>query len=435
MDELKLQEWLLDPNAFWVLCGTTLLGLVSGVLGSFAYLRKRGLMGDVLSHAALPGICLAFLVTGSKHPLIFLIGATVTGILASMAISAIVQNSRIKEDTALGLVLSVFFGIGIVLLTQIQHSNYGNQSGLDKFLFGQAASMIKSDIQVMGTVAVILLVLCFLFFKELKLLCFDASFANSLGFPVKKLDFLLMLFLVMTVVIGLQAAGVVLMAALLITPAASARYWTEKLDTMVILSGFMGALCGVLGTVISSLGYHLSTGPLIVLAATFLFLFSMIFAPKRGLLKKWIRFVQTKRNVEREQFLLYLYEWMEQEPNRSLSWKSVMERFPSSVPAQKILRRLEKEKLIRIQHEGVEKWISFTKEGMAQAYETVLFHRMMEVWQMHEGELPSMIPQNEIEMRKIPDALVPKLMQLLERHRFMPHPFHELGEHGGRAEG
>lgn len=432
MDESWI-NFLFDPNAFWVLSGTTLLGMISGVLGSFAYLRKRGLMGDVLAHAALPGICIAFIITGSKHSLTFLIGAAVTGLLASLMINFIVRYSRIKEDTALGLVLSLFFGIGIVMLTQIQHNHYGNQSGLDQFLFGQAASMVESDLIAMGTVAIILLILCFLLFKEFKLLCFDASFANSLGFPVKKLDFLLMLLLVITVVAGLQAAGVVLMAALLITPAASARYWTEKLNHLVILSGVIGAICGVLGTFISSLGYHLSTGPLIVLAASSIFFISMIFGPKRGLFQKWIRFLQTKRKVEREQGLLYLYEWMEQAPNHTLPLQTVENRFPSKSSASKIIRRLEKEKLIDIQSNDGEKWITFTKNGLQEAYETVLFHRMIEIWQMHEGELGSVVPQTEIEnQNEIPKALVPKLMQLLERHRFMPHLFNVQGRGNNR---
>src|SRR5690606_24912836 len=158
------------PNALWVIIGTTLLGISSGVLGSFAFLRRRGLMGDVLAHAALPGICLAFMITGSKNPFTFMIGAMFTGILATVVIHWITQYSRIKEDTALGLVLSVFFGIGIVLLTKIQHSQNGNQSGLDQFLFGQSASLVERDLLIMGGSALILILISFLLFKEFKLL-------------------------------------------------------------------------------------------------------------------------------------------------------------------------------------------------------------------------------------------------------------------------
>lgn len=288
-----------NPNTIWVLCGSTLLGLSSGVLGSFAFLRKRGLMGDVLAHASLPGLCLVFMLTGLKNPIYLLFGAMITGILASLLIGWITKYSRIKEDTALGLVLTTFFGIGIVLLTKIQHSDYGNQSGLDKFLFGQSASMVTSDVQIMGATALILVFICFLLFKELKLLCFDESFGKSLGFPMKKLDFLFMLLFVVEVVIGLQAAGVVLMAALVVTPAAAARYWTEKLGRMVFIAGAIGALSGFLGTCISTIGYHMPTGPLIVVAVTFIFILSLILAPKRGIIAKWIRFIRTRHQLKK----------------------------------------------------------------------------------------------------------------------------------------
>lgn len=275
-----------DPNTQWVLLGSMLLGMSSGVIGCFAYLRKQSLMGDALSHAALPGVCLAFMLTGTKSIFFFLIGAIIAGILATVAISFITRNTRIKQDSALGIILTVFFGIGIVLLTQIQHSQNGNQSGLDKFLFGHAASMIKSDVYTIAGISIFLVVMSFLFFKEFKLLSFDPGFAKGIGLPVIMLDQLIMLLIVTAVVIGIQAVGVVLMAALLITPAVAARYWTEKLHIMVIIAGIFGALSGFAGTVISSMVNNLPTGPLIVLAATVLFIISVLIAPKRGVLAK-----------------------------------------------------------------------------------------------------------------------------------------------------
>lgn len=284
-----LTDFLQEPNAIWVMLGTTLLGIASGVLGSFAFLRRRGLMGDVLAHAALPGICVAFMVTGSKNPITFMIGAIVTGMLATLIIHWITHYSRLKDDTALGLVLSVFFGIGIVLLTNIQHSQNGNQSGLDKFLFGQSAALVESDILVMGGCAAIVILICLLLFKELKLLCFDAPFGAAIGLPIRLLDFILMFLLVITVVNGLQAAGIVLITALLITPAAAARYWTERLDWMVWIAAGFGGLSGILGTIISGMIEHLATGPVIVITATLLFFLSLLFAPNRGLLHRWYR--------------------------------------------------------------------------------------------------------------------------------------------------
>jgi len=297
---------LQDPNTRWILWGSMLLGLSSGVIGSFAYLRKQSLMGDALSHAALPGVCLAFMLTGTKSTLWFVVGALISGLIATWSIGWITRHSKVKQDAALGIILSVFFGFGIVLLTQIQHSASGNQSGLDKFLFGQAASMVMSDVYTMVGISALLIILCTLFFKELKLVCFDPGFAKGLGFPVSLLDQFIMAMIAVAVVVGIQTVGVVLMAAMLITPAVAARYWTEKLSTMVILSGIFGALSGILGTMLSTLGNSLPTGPLSVLAATALFLVSVVAGPKRGLLSKLLVRRSVKLEVERKQAVVPL---------------------------------------------------------------------------------------------------------------------------------
>lgn len=290
-------ELFRDPNAQWILMGSMLLGLSSGVLGSFAYLRKQSLMGDALAHAALPGVCIAFMLTGSKSIFFFLLGAIVAGLAATFGIGYVTRNSRIKQDTALGIVLSVFFGLGIVLLTKIQHGGSGNQSGLDKFLFGQAASMVLSDVITMAVVALLLTMVCALLFKEFKLLSFDPGFAKGIGLPVAFLDQFMMFLIVVAVVVGIQAVGVVLMSALLITPAVSARYWTEKLGVMVALSGVFGALSGFFGTLLSGMANNMPTGPLTVLAATFFFVVSVLFAPRRGLLAKLLERLAVKRSV------------------------------------------------------------------------------------------------------------------------------------------
>lgn len=292
-----------DPNTQWILLGSMLLGLSSGVIGSFAYLRKQSLMGDALAHAALPGVCIAFMVTGSKSIFYFLIGALIAGVLATFLISYITRHTRIKQDSALGIILTVFFGVGIVLLTQIQHSDAGNQSGLDKFLFGQAASMIQSDVYTMAIISALLVGMCILFFKEFKLLSFDPGFAKGIGLPVALLDQFIMLLIVVAVVVGIQAVGVVLMSALLITPAVAARYWTEKLHVMVIIAGLFGVLSGFTGTLVSTMVSNLPTGPLTVLAATSLFIFSVFFAPKRGLLAKALLRVSVKKQITSQPYV------------------------------------------------------------------------------------------------------------------------------------
>jgi manganese/zinc/iron transport system permease protein len=296
--ELEWLSFFQDPNTQWILMGSMLLGLSSGVIGCFAYLRKQSLMGDALSHAALPGVCVAFMLTGTKSIVFFLIGAIVAGLLATLLISLITNFSRIKQDSALGIILTVFFGVGIVLLTQIQHSNSGNQSGLDKFLFGQAASMVQSDVYTMAAISLFLVGISALFFKEFKLLSFDPGFAKGIGLPVFLLDQFIMILLVTAVVIGIQAVGVVLMAALLITPAVAARYWTEKLHIMVILAGMFGALSGFAGTIVSTMASNLPTGPLVVLSATAIFVISVIFSPTRGVIAKVKLRTQAKQHYQ-----------------------------------------------------------------------------------------------------------------------------------------
>lgn len=298
-----LMIMLKDANTQWVLLGSLLLGAASGVLGSFALLKKQSLIGDAMAHAALPGVCIAFLLTGEKSLPWLLLGATITGLLATYCIQAITRHSRLKTDTAIGLVLSVFFGIGIVLLTKAAQTSTGNKSGLDDFIFGQAASMVGQDVKIITSVSALLVFIIFLFFKEFKVLTFDPDFAQGIGFPSKTLNLLLMTLITGAVVIGIQAVGVVLMAAMLITPAISARYWTEDLGHMVVIAGVIGAFSGVTGTLISTMAVGLPTGPLIVLAATSTFVVSLLFSPKRGLLMKLIKLYRLRKSVANEQSL------------------------------------------------------------------------------------------------------------------------------------
>lgn len=284
-----LRLWT-DPNLQWILLGSMLLGLSTGVIGTFTYLRKQSLIGDTLAHAALPGICIAFMLSGVKSIGLFLLGAAAAGLLATFGMGFITRHTRIKADAAMGIVLSGFFAVGIVLLTIIQHGSYGNQSGLDKFLFGQAASMTSTDVYAMAGVALLLAAACFALFKEFKLISFDPGYARGIGFSVSTLEQLLLCLVTVAVVVGIQAVGVVLVAALLITPAVSARYWTDRLGTMTVLAGLFGAVSGAAGTWVSAGTEQLPTGPLSVLAATFFFLLSVLLGPRRGVAAKlWLR--------------------------------------------------------------------------------------------------------------------------------------------------
>ncbi len=275
-------EW--DYTLRNVVLGSAVLGVVGGVFGCFATLRRQSLLGDALAHAALPGVCLAFILTGAKSALPLMIGAALSGWVGTLALLAIVRRSRIKEDAALGIVLSVFFGAGILLLTRIQHSGEAAQSGLDRFLFGQAATLLARDVRTMAALGAVSLAIVWLLFKEFKLLAFDPDFAASIGFAPTPLTILLTSLIVVAVVIGLQTVGVVLMVAMLITPAAAARQWTDRLGRMLILAAAFGATAGGTGALLSSQAARLPTGPTTVLLATGIAAISVLAAPRRGVL-------------------------------------------------------------------------------------------------------------------------------------------------------
>lgn len=404
-------------NVLWVLSGSLLLGLASGVLGSFALLRRRSLLGDALAHAALPGIGIAFILTGAKDLPILLTGALVAGIIGAWAVQFITRHSRIKEDAALGVVLSVFFAIGIVLLTRIQHSGAGNQSGLDKFLFGQAASMVLADVQVMAVSAAIVCLAAILLFKEFKLLCFDSQFARGIGFSPKFLDGLLMLLLVLVVVIGMQAVGVVLMSAMLVIPAAAARLWTERLTVMVTMAGIIGALSGALGTLFSTLGLRMPTGPLIVVSASVMFAISLVFAPRRGILARLLRLIGVRRTVARENVLRTIYEWAEKQG----AWDTrftIVEIASARPAAHGTLARqfagFEREGLLQRADSA---W-RLSESGLRTAYHIVRNHRLWEMYLMHESQLSADHVDrdaDEIEHHLSP-AVVAQLEELLRLH-------------------
>jgi len=272
-----------------VALGTALLGIVSGALGAFALLRKQSLMGDAISHAALPGVVLAFMLTGLKGPAVLMAGAAIAGVLGVLVVVLLTRTTRIKQDSALGIILAVFFGFGLMLLTFLQNDPDARQAGLNHFLFGQAATLLSGDVLVMAVFGGGALALMLVFWKELKLLSFDRDFGASLGLPMQRLEILITFLLVVAIVIGLQAVGVVLMSAMVVAPAAAARQWTDRLGVMVALAACFGALAGVAGTLLSTTTAGLSTGPTIVLCISAIAAFSLLFAPQRGMVWAWRR--------------------------------------------------------------------------------------------------------------------------------------------------
>ena len=277
---------LSDHTFLTVAAGSATLGMISGVIGSFAVLRKQSLLGDGVSHAALPGVAAAFLITGVKSSGILLVGALISGLLAALLISVIVKYSKVKFDAALAAVMSGFFGLGTVLLTCAQKLPNAAQSGLSTFIYGQASAMLTSDIVLISVLSVVLLTLTLLFWKEFKLFCFDRDFSVQSGFSEKKLSLLLSFMTVITVILGIQTVGVVLMSAMLIIPAAAARQWSDRLYSNIILAAFFGGFSGVFGALTSGLGDGVPTGPAIVITASAIALLSLLFAPKRGIVNR-----------------------------------------------------------------------------------------------------------------------------------------------------
>ncbi len=406
-----------------VVLGASLLGIVGGALGCFALLRRQSLLGDAIAHAALPGVCLAYLITGNKGPESLLAGALIAGVIGALLIVGVVRMSRIKEDTAIGIVLSVFFGGGIVLLTYIQKLPWGNQSGLDKFLFGQAASLMSSDVQVMAGLGGTALLVCILFFKELKLLAFDREFAASMGLPVRSLELLLTVLLVVVVVVGLQTVGVVLIVATLITPAAAARQWTERLSLMLVVAAAIGGLSGAVGAAISAAVPRMPTGPVIVLCASSVLVLSILAAPQRGLLHAHLAERRAGRRIREENLLRDLYLWGER---RGGDWSHAVSRpvlmGSRGLQARHIAqlgRRLAGRGLVEAGTDG----LVLTEAGNRFAKRVVRKHRLWESYLARRLELPSDHVHRDADVMEhvLSDDAVEWIDRLLGHPRLDPH--------------
>jgi manganese/zinc/iron transport system permease protein len=348
-----------------VALGAAILGVVSGALGSYAVLRRQSLLGDAVSHAALPGIVAAFMLTHSKAPLVLMFGAVLAGWVGALTLVGIVNYSRIKYDSALGFVLSVFFGLGLVLLTFVQRLPDARQAGLDTYLFGQAAAMLERDVIAMGLLGGAALLIMGLFWKEFKLLSFDSDYGATLGFPMRAVDILLTNLLVVAIVVGLQAVGVVLMSAMIVAPAAAARQWTDRLGVMVALAALFGALAGVSGAVFSSLVPRLSTGPTIVLVISAVVLLSMVFAPNRGLLWSWVRRQRQRRQLQTGAVLQNLYVLAQQHADLEHPHNiAVLQAMSSRQGVRRSLEALEAQGLAR--RSGEQDW-ALTQQGRRAA--------------------------------------------------------------------
>ncbi|MEJ6831093.1 MAG: iron chelate uptake ABC transporter family permease subunit [Akkermansiaceae bacterium] len=383
-------------NTTVVVLGTALLGATAGLVGSFLLLRKQSLLGDALSHATLPGIAIAFAVmsalgfSGRSLPGL-LIGASVTGLMGVLLVIAIRRTTRLKDDAAMGIVLSVFFGLGIALLRMVQEIPGVSAAGLSSFIYGKPASMILSDLILISGTLVVTIIVCLLILKELTLLCFDDAFASAQGWPTTLLDILLMGLVTAVTVVGLQSVGLILIIAFLITPPTAARFWTNKLKVMLWLSAVIGAISGCFGAWLSSLYPDLPAGAIIVVAAGVIFLISMIFGHTRGVLPRYLRQRQLKRKVGRQHLLRSVFEIMEvgqkKHPLRNLpiSLDRLREhRAWSKGELPRLIRQARREDHLERQPSGE---LRLSESGFGEASRTTRNHRLWELYLITHADI------------------------------------------------
>lgn len=335
----------LDHTLGVVALGAAVLGATGGMLGCFAVLRRQSLLGDVLAHAALPGLCLGWLVAGrSVVPL--MAGALIAGGLAALSVLAVGRFTRLKPDAALGIVLSVYFAAGVVLLSHVQAVGGAGAAGLSAFLFGQAAAMLRADLIAMATVGGAAALLVAAFWKEIAAVCFDAPYARALGLPVAAVEALLTLLMAMAIVVGLQMVGVVLMTAMLIAPAVAARLWVARLWPMVALAALFGIAAGVGGAVLSAGARGLATGPLVVLIATAIAAVSLLLAPGRGVVWRLLRDRRLAGRLEGLRLLDTLRALAEAHGDPDWPAEAGMIAAAHGLPVARQLRRLQAEGLV-----------------------------------------------------------------------------------------
>ena len=413
---------LRDPNVRYVVLGSILIGASSAVVGCFMFLRKRALVGDAIAHSILPGVTLAFIFFQTKHPAVLLLGGIITGWLSLLLINWITNQSKIKDDTAIGLTLSWFFGIGILLLTAIQKSGSASQSGLDKFLFGKASSLVKDDVMLFGIVSLVLIATVVLLFQPLKLITFDRHFAMSKGIKVGVYDFLLSTLTVVAVATGIQAVGVVLMAALLITPAAAARFWTHQLYKMVILAGIFGALSGVLGSFVSYNVPKMPTGPWIVIVVSIIAMFSFLFGTEKGLINRLIKQRNISKKILSENILKLFYEASEKKYDFD-KWYSkdelINERFFIPSELKLGLNVLKRKHLIEVDNYQYR----LTKEGYDEGKRITRLHRL---WELYLNKYLKIAPDHvHDDAEAIEHIITPEieaeLMRIMEQPEVDPH--------------
>lgn len=417
--------FLANYNTRLVVLSTAVLGLASGLVGSFLLLRKRSLMGDALSHACLPGIGSLFGVMvslgGSGKSLTGLLaGATFTGVIGVAAVIAIRDTTKIKDDTAMGIVLSVFFGLGIAVLSMVQEMPEASAAGLESFIYGKAASMVMQDFLLIVAVAGVVIVGTALLMKEFTALCFDEEFTSALGWPAKIIDVVMLILVTAVTVIGLQSVGLILIIAFLITPAAAARFWTNDLRNMLLLAGGIGAVSGWFGSSISALMPRLPAGAVIVLVAALVFLFSMLFGSARGVLLRLLAHKRLRRKVGRQHLLRAMYEILEKQSvrpegelpeNQPVNLNEIKEKRSWSTRGfQQLIAQARKEDHVEVL---TGQRLRLSESGFGEAARITRNHRLWETYLITHADIA---PQHvDRDADRVEHVLGPELVRKLEQ--------------------
>ncbi|HAF47342.1 MAG TPA: zinc ABC transporter permease [Cryomorphaceae bacterium] len=429
MNDLIKYLTLSDPNVRYVALAILLLGGVSGAVGTFNFLRKKTLIGETVAHSMLPGVLIAFMLSGVKNPLYLIIGAAVSGWISIWVVDYITRHSKIKGDSALAIVLSSFFGLGIVMLTIIQRVYIKEQSGLDNYIFGNAAAMTPEDSVVFGVVSLIVLFVVARYYFSLKTVVFNQDFAQSVGINTKWIETVIRFITIISISVGIKAVGIVMMSALLIIPPTAARFWTDSLGRMLFVSGVFGAVSGWLGAYISYSYSSMPTGPWTIVMISVIAFVSLMFAPKKGVIfQRWSKLL-VKRRMNEENLLKTAVQLEVRGKGKLFNRRSISTR---QVFDQRLwnrtIKRLRRKGMIKKVHTGY----TLSTEGRAIGAEIDRRHKIWEVYLQRRMQMSLhlvhdeadtmehfLTPEIEVEILK-ELGLCSRFNPLLEIHEIVP---------------
>ncbi len=403
-----------DPSIAWVVLGITLLGVGSAYVGTFSFLDKKALLGDAISHAVLPGICLGFIMAGEKNPVYIVSGAFLSGAAATFLSSWLKRNTKLSDDTIIATILSVFFGFGIVLLTALQKSGNPEVAGLNSFIFGNAIGISENDLILYGGLSLVIILVLTLFLKEFRLMVFDPEYGKAIGFPMKFISFLFNALMILAVVIGIQAIGVVLMAALLITPGAAARFWTDRLNPLLILAALFSVLSGILGTYVSFVLPKMPTGPWVVIFLSIFAMISFLISPKSGIVFRYFARKKYLRKTHRDHLMKALYKAREA-GDPGLTIEEIYQLYPyQKSQTDQSIHDLEKSTFITYHQD----FIILTDTGISDAMRIVRLHRL---WELYLNESMNIAPDHVHDSaEQLEHLITPELEAMLEQRLNFP---------------